>query len=294
MGAEGDSVFYYVLGAFYAYALSYPLAVLVLFSRWKPIRNRAHPNFELLGYLGVWALIVLVGMSIPGTKKMRYLLPIVPALSLLAAYIFIDPAPKGVLFWARRILLGFCHYALWVLMVVGWAAWPFLDRFFPAPKVYYAIAVLLLTALALAAWVLGRQRRNDESYPLIPLLGTVFALVVVVICLVNPVNQSLQETRPFVAEVESLLERQPRPLVFYQIGLDQEAMKFMVNTTRPVHPASVRTRPELLAHLGEAYLIAEEKDYKRLPPEIVERTEVLLRGRIGKRDCLVFAEQASP
>jgi 4-amino-4-deoxy-L-arabinose transferase-like glycosyltransferase len=291
MGAEEDSLAYYWVGAFYAYVFSYPLAILVLACRWKPIIRRAHPDYEFLGYLGVWVLIVLAGMSVPGTKKMRYLLPIVPALSLLAAYILIHPAPKGVLYWTRRVFLGLCYYAVLAGAIVGLAAWPLVGPYFPASMTYYGGAMITLAVVAAATVILHRKYHDPGTRAFVAMIGAVLALVVTEICLVNPANQSMQQTRPFVEKVEALLEGQSRSLVFYQIGLDQEAIKFVVNARKPIQPQSVQTPKELVPYLGKAFFIAEEKDYARLPPRVTDRTRILFKGRIGKRDCLVFVDQ---
>lgn len=60
----------------------------------------------MLLYLTVWFLALILFFTIPNSKKARYIIAITPAISLLAAYIFID---KSDMFSrARNWVLGFC------------------------------------------------------------------------------------------------------------------------------------------------------------------------------------------
>jgi 4-amino-4-deoxy-L-arabinose transferase-like glycosyltransferase len=84
-------IYFYFTNSLGNYALSYPLALIALvvltisgfFSRLKKSVDAA----LLLKLLG-WTVIILIGMSIPGDKKARYILPMVPAIALIAAYPF--------------------------------------------------------------------------------------------------------------------------------------------------------------------------------------------------------------
>ena len=60
----------------------------------------------MLLYLSGWLLVVIALFTIPSSKKARYILSITPAISLLAAYIFVD---RSHLFASTRDkLLRFC------------------------------------------------------------------------------------------------------------------------------------------------------------------------------------------
>jgi 4-amino-4-deoxy-L-arabinose transferase-like glycosyltransferase len=72
------SHFYYWYGGLWNCAISYPLAVLVIIADSRRILRREDRNYEFIGYMVGWVLIVLIGMSVPAAKKMRYILPIVP------------------------------------------------------------------------------------------------------------------------------------------------------------------------------------------------------------------------
>ena len=88
-GGSENFLFYWI-DSFISYAASYPLAIIITVISCKLIIKRENTNYRFLGHLALWMVIILLGMSIPGDKKVRYILPIVPAVSLLASYLFIN------------------------------------------------------------------------------------------------------------------------------------------------------------------------------------------------------------
>ena len=100
--------YYYFTSSFGNYALSYPIAVIVaasaFFAKLKKaafIDGNDRTSIALL--LVAWIAIVLVGLTIPETKKVRYILPAVPALAGLASCIFFRSG-NALLRWTRLIV----------------------------------------------------------------------------------------------------------------------------------------------------------------------------------------------
>jgi 4-amino-4-deoxy-L-arabinose transferase-like glycosyltransferase len=86
-------IYFYFTNSLGNYAISYPLALLVIAGiLWTS--RRIQDKAILLKLLG-WTLIIMVGMSIPGDKKARYILPMVPAIALIAAYPFARKIKTG-------------------------------------------------------------------------------------------------------------------------------------------------------------------------------------------------------
>ena len=50
-------------------------------------------------------LVILIGMSVPGAKKIRYILPMAPAAALLAAYPFTLSNEADYFFWLRYAVI---------------------------------------------------------------------------------------------------------------------------------------------------------------------------------------------
>lgn len=81
-------LYFYFTNSIGNYAVSYPLAWLVILGMIGAHRKQDKKNLDLIIKLAGWMLVILIGMSIPGDKKARYILPMVPAIALIAAYPF--------------------------------------------------------------------------------------------------------------------------------------------------------------------------------------------------------------
>ncbi|PMZ02017.1 hypothetical protein C1Y08_26275 [Pseudomonas sp. FW306-02-F02-AA] len=99
--------YFYFSAGLLTYGVTAFIALSVIIKTGKYFFERsAHPTTNMLLYLTGWLLVVVVLFTIPSSKKARYVLSITPAISLLAAYIFVD---RSQLFAsARDKLLGFC------------------------------------------------------------------------------------------------------------------------------------------------------------------------------------------
>jgi len=60
---------------------------------------------RLVVFMGVWALVILLGMSFPDTKKSRYLLSMTFPLSVAASY-FIYQGGSGAFAFIRKFYIG--------------------------------------------------------------------------------------------------------------------------------------------------------------------------------------------
>jgi hypothetical protein len=190
---------YYWTASFVRYAAAYPIAVIVAVSLYKKILRRENADYKFLGYLILWMFVILLGMSIPSTKKMRYIVPMVPAAALLASYIFIAPLQKGILSGLKEIFLGFCRwfpagtgiFALFV-WVFGSQITAFALRTYgkQLPSLlagYYLLTLFLMVVLTVAAWYVN-TRFKEESWRNLGLM-TIGAVTVIIItvCIEEPV-----------------------------------------------------------------------------------------------------------
>lgn len=98
--------FYFSTGLL-TYGVTVLIALNVIVKKGKCFFERSpHPSTNMLLYLSGWLLVVIALFTIPSSKKARYILSITPAISLLAAYIFVD---RSHLFASTRDkLLSFC------------------------------------------------------------------------------------------------------------------------------------------------------------------------------------------
>ncbi len=106
--------YFYFSAGLLTYGITVFFAINVILKKYKLFfHSNRHKDIDLLFYLTGWLLVLLVLFTIPSSKKARYILAITPAISLLAAYIFVSN--EAVFVRAKNGLLKFC---LW-LPVVG-------------------------------------------------------------------------------------------------------------------------------------------------------------------------------
>ncbi len=285
---RGPGALYYWLRCPTAYALSCPIAFLIVACRFKDILRRATDDDRLLGSLSVWVLTVLIGMSIPSAKHTRYVLPIIPALALLASYLVVDASPRGAVLALRGLLERAASILPWVaaaglagMCCVQWQ-WK-LDW-----QAHYVTTIAALLGLVLAS-TRSSARRLEPGLRSLGVCAAVF--VIVNIGVADPVGYGLERTGPFVRQVEALREDRPGDIVFFRMGPDQEDIKFVVNASRPVQPRFTSSLDEL-KRLGEGpYIIADEQVFGALPPEIGSLARPAVRGKIGHENVVVFTLQ---
>ncbi len=302
IGGSRQSIAFYWIKSFASCFPTYPLALFVIGSRLKMIIRRENEDYRLLGYLSLWAVAVMAGMSVPGVKKMHYLLPVVPALSLISSYMLIDPAEEGVLYRIRKIFLGFCIYSPFVAAGLALAVMPIIKAgIFPGDgdvnTAYLMKAAPVFAAVMIVLGIFLRKRRDyfgASARSLVILATGVVTFIAIGKIVVDPLIYRMERTRPFVEKVEALREKRALPLVFFQLGPDREDVKFAVNLNGPLRMQFVRDPLVLPAYRDKAYFIAKELNFQRLPPEIARDAVPLLRGKIGHEKCIVFRIRPRP
>ncbi len=286
-GSHAKAFYYYLVHAFTAYAISFPLALLVLIRLRKPLFSTlSDARLRLLRPLGACFLLLFIGLHIPSAKAARYLLPLAPMASLIAAFLMVDTGSNG-LTRARAWLIK----TLSLLPALGLGAsavlfgiWPYLP--FDARPSWLFLFVALLAVAGVRFKLVPRIARAGARKYLIGVLG--FAVLVVIhFAVVEPIKESLEGARPFVAKLETM-RGDTEPLVFFGIGPDQEDIRYVLNASRPIRPLFVQTPEELLRLPEAAWVIAREPDFARLPGEVSKRADVQFRGRLGHRRCVAF------
>ncbi len=279
---------FYWLQSFAAYAIAYPLAVLVVVVCVRPwVGTRDGSERRLLRHLAVWAFVVLVGLSIPSEKKTRYILPAVPAFALLASYIFVQPSPSRILSRVRAALLTLCDWLPVASLLGAVAALALRSRFTPPLDAHRLVMAMAVLGLATIAWAVLRTTGRVRA----AVLRVSFAaasFVVVHLGVVETVMLNLEGSARFVQEVAARRAEAPGPIVFWRIGPDQEDVRFMVNEDSAAVPGFVSSLDDLVVCDGRAWVIATVEDFADLPPDVASRFVIEVRGRIGHGECVAF------
>jgi len=279
---------YYWAGSFANYAIAYPFAIIVVVKLYKKIFGRENTDYKLLSSLVIWILVVLIGMSVPSTKKIRYVLPIIPAVALVVSYMFIDPMQKGILSGIKKTFLKFCSWFPLGTVIVILAVWVVSERFVFLSGANYLTVIILSTVLAAVTWVLNTRFKESVMRDLAFMAVGTVTFIVIVVGIEEPINYNRNRTKPFVAKVEALRSQQSGEVVFYNINADGEAIKFMANLDKPLEPRFIRDAEDILDFQIPAYFITMKDDFDALPTNVMQQIKLLYSGKIGHDDCIIF------
>ena len=240
---ENTGRWYYFTSSLGNYALSYPVAVLVvlLLAASRMLGRSEQPRDDaasFLVYLIGWTLIVIAGLSVPDARKVRYLLPIVPAIAALAAYPLhagIDPQRQRFLVYFGKALEGLLLLLPTVALIVLWATFHHAGTQAAAVQLPFLPMAILLVAIQ-GIVLLLRWRGSPDTALAGELLGAVATVCSLNLLVVEPARLQLHDTRAFVDHVEVLRQRQPGEVVFFRVGRDATAIKYLVNLDYDLQP----------------------------------------------------------
>jgi len=269
--------YFYLKESLGAYALAYPVAILVVLG----LAKAAPSDRQFLQKLVGWVVIILVGLSIPSDKKIRYILPFAPALALLCGYLFTVGRERKYYYLLQRLLHVFCIIfpllCLVVLIVI--------DKRYPELKLYYSGIVSFFITTQIVLFLLHSQVKHKE---ISALLMASFSFVAAYVLIVEPINLQLNQTREFVQRVEDLRFREHAQLVFYHQRTDGLVIKYLVNMSQDEQPAFVATADALLAYHQPVFIVATEENFQQISPAIVKKMQIVARGKVGREPFVVF------
>jgi 4-amino-4-deoxy-L-arabinose transferase-like glycosyltransferase len=278
------------------YAPSYPVAVLVtlllLVLRFDRLRKPLGNDVDsLLFYLVGWALVVLAGLSFPDTKKIRYLLPMVPAISALAAYPFCEALhPQGQRAWTqfRQIVEKLLLVLPAIALVALWKAFQYAQHeVVPIHVPFLAVALLLVATQALMS---GLQWGKPATKTISVLCGSTFTVWALNLMVVEPARLAIHDTHQFVARVEALRQQKPGEIAFFRLGKDGVAIKYLANLDYDLQPEFLTTPAEInTLTAGPVYLILSDENLPLAQQSArVRRRAPVLHDLFNRDDYTVF------
>lgn len=250
-----------------AYAVTYPLALLVLAGLLpRLLKLNLSRDLKFIQLLAGWALIILIGLSGAADKKVRYILAITPALSLISAALFVLQDTNFYLRGLKFVFQLICKlFPLLALFIVWKLALKQVELNYPL-----LIAGLVATQLAIFfCW------RRDITFFI-----AVFAFVWGYIFVVERINLNANQTRKFVEKVETLRLAQHAPLVFFREGTDGTVIKYLVNMPQEEKPLFVDQVDQLPA---QAFVVSAAENF----PALGNAVQVIERGKIGHDNYVV-------
>lgn len=230
-------------------------------------------NERFLLQLSGWVIVIMLGMSIPGDKKVRYVLPMAPALALLSAALWHEISAEKYLKWLRRIIISV--YAL--LPSVLFCATIYCMHVANQHGLTDAAPFMAMTIFfgAMQLFMLALRRPSAVLY-----IGTL-CFVTANIFLLDPISEKLDSARDFVLSAESIRASQNAKLVFYKLRADGLAIKYMVNVRDASVPIFIKTKDDLSLVKAPVVIIAEQEYFSKLPQPLQQHYTVVVSGKIG-------------
>ena len=284
---QHHETFDYFTMSFANYALSFEMALLTLFLFTRSIFQVSTPALQLLRQCALWVLIIMIGMSIPNVRKIRYIMPIVPALAILASY-----------FWYQtkldikkiRIVTGINYFFL-VLPFICLTLIATLERIAQHKalniNVHYMSAYILLGLLALTSVyvLLNHPKKFGLAHPLRVMLIAVASFWVVLVFVITPIQVSLNKAKPFVSQ---LLQQLPtnKQLALFKMNPDGAAIQFILaanSAFTPKFSQAIHWKRD-----QNYWFLTSQKTFDLHNDAFKRRVEVIQTGRLGHQTMVVF------
>lgn len=290
MGVSNEPPFYYYLKTVFTnYAITFPIACVIWLCTIKSFwRTPPDQTLRLLRHLGFWLLIVLIGMSIPGDKKIRYILPITPAIALCAAYLFSVEHQQKLLLQLRLWVIRFC-IALPYLGLITVLMGLIISHIKHINLGIYYISAIVLFCLQIIIGIIKKYKNYSELSNFIIGLA---AFITFYTCIAQPIAIEFNQAKPFVAQVESLRQAQ-QTLVFYKIGPDGDDIKYMVALDKPLNPLFLQDSTELINFKSLAIFIATPQNFFALPKPLKNNLKILFIKNLGHQPYVVFTSKST-
>ncbi|POA53585.1 MULTISPECIES: ArnT family glycosyltransferase [unclassified Pseudomonas] len=287
---SGEPFYFYFQLSLYRYFPVVPLALATLWVlRRQWARRHVDAQLQLVLRLGACGLMILFGLSVPSFKRAYYILPMVPMFAAVAAYGLLNA--KGWLArvgqgyqWLVALLPGLCIVVLFILRH-SWhkhGYWP------PVSMPLLVVIFALLQVLALYHW---RRTMADRGRRLVLLSGLALAAQwLLLVSVLDPAKDLQYDTRGFVSQVERLRAERPGPLVFFNLGQDTWAVRYMMNLDYDERPLFVMDdavqQLDRLPH--GSWVIVARKERGQLQGTALEHLQPVYEGRLNDNPCLVF------
>jgi hypothetical protein len=269
--------------------LTFPLAILTAGGLVLQRGNLNPRDFKLILKLLAWTAVIMVGLTIPAGKKIRYILAIVPALALISAALLVLPPRQKYQLYLQKIVSGLCACLPLICLIFLLIAWLYLARHSSRETMNLIRGIEPNMRLAVFAFFilqgvgfLGRQYHQ--------LVVGIAALTFVgfYILIIEPINLALNQARTFVAVVEAARHQHQAKLVFYQENPDGTPIKYVINMQHEEQPIFISSVEVLQQMNGPAYFVVDPKIFSQLPQGILKSVQIVNTGSVGHNELVVF------
>jgi len=293
---SGKPIWFYFTNAMGSYSLTYPMAFLVMgtyawIERKKYFAKAPVGSYHALRQgLTAWFFIIVLGMSIPGTKHLRYIVSAIPAAALLAAFIFENPDKLKIFQKVRDVFLKICKIGPFVILgivIAGAITLKVLKIEIPIPMFLPAVMFLVLGF----AMIGGTRKIKDVDKVMFIVALTAMTFFVVKIMLIEPIETYSESSYKLVKKIEDLRPAGTK-LTFCGIDKDGETLKYLINLKRKKYYipnfVEMHENEKLLNLTPGTLIICKSNKADAIKPEVKERLLEVAKGKLGHRKCIVY------
>lgn len=237
--------FFYFTNSFGNYALAYPVAwlVLIVAAYYAYTTRDKSPDTILLLSLFGWMMIILLGMSIPEDKKVRYILPMLPAVALIAAYPFVAPSAQYYFTMLRKMMVRLFFVFPFILLIAMIALKLYSHQHPFHPDMDYKHIYIVFAALQGFNLILYFMRMHERE--LITLCVAALSFLFINATVLEPIEIDNNRARAFVMSIDAHRIRDQARLVFYKERPDGLPIKYLINRASSDQPIFIDSEAEL-------------------------------------------------
>jgi hypothetical protein len=230
------------------------------------------PELSFLVLLIGWISIILLGLSIPDDKKVRYLLPMAPALALLSAYPFIQTSIAYFVI-LRKIMSGVFFSFPGILLLIslglmfnGWQINIIFPLLFFIFQVSHFIFYQELSCLSIS----------------------VLSFIVFQIAIIEPWQIEKDKARDFVLHTEAQRLKSQSHLVFYKEKPDSLPVKYLIHMKDKTYPQFISDSKTLQDITAPTFFVTSKNYYDDL---VKEKFQLIAENTIGHVPVVVFIKR---
>lgn len=283
--------YFYFQDSMGIYAFSFPLSLLVMGGviYYALTGRHATPDRKLLLQLTGWMLVILIGMSIPDDKKIRYILPMVPAAALIAAYPFVAASQETYFVYLRWLWRRLFLLLPLILLVATVVVSAYAKRHALQFNLHYGHIIRFLACMQfLSLMIFCTQTKRKALRDNLVLFIAALSFTVSNLSIIEPIELQVDKAHAFVSKVENERLAAQAQLIFYKERPDGLPIKYLINMPKAEQPGFIADTKQLMAIPGPAYFVASESYFTDLPKTVAASFHVIARDTLGHVKVVVF------
>jgi len=279
--------YFYFIDGFGSYALAYPVAVIVLFAVvWQWFKSRTlTPDMRFIFLLSSWAIIILIGMSVPADKKVRYILPMLPACALIAATFYTSQTLRFS--WLKKLLSAiFFILPTLFFAAIYWIAHTNETKSLSLPIAFHFCFLIFLLLQLLQIFVLWKGKRDDLAIYLLGIAAIAFTFFYLFV--MEPAQLFLSRGRDAVQTIERLRAMDHAKLIFYRENPDGLPIKYVINMNTTEPPIYTSSLDELKKSHDAIYVVTSTSYSNDIDVGLKNEFKKIMTTKIAHVDIVVY------